>query len=489
MSFGNIARSNALWSLLQQFSSQGINFVVIIFMTRLILPEDFGLMGMIYVFISIGIVLLEGGMTESLIRTKNPDTNDFSSVFYVNLLSSIVVYGLVYVGAPYISNFYKQELLTSIIRVFGLTFVISAFTAVQNAILVKELKFKRQITIVIPALILSSILGLFMAYNGYGVWSLVYMALAKAFLTSIQLWFYSSWKPTLSLKWDRVKHHFSFGYKIALMEILNSIFANIFNIFIGKNFAVAQVGYYTQANTLKQVPVSNIYGAINKVAYPIFSSIQEDEEKTVMVYKRMLLLMMFVLTPIMVCLQIFATPTLIFLFTEKWLPALPYLQILCFAGILHPLVVFNMIIFKVKGRSDLFLYLGFVNKLFIVIGVIATFKIGIIALLWSQVAAYFASFLLNSFYLAKVMSYPFLKQLLDLVPIFLVNTAVGVALYFLYELFLTYELSNFEMLLSGTSSSVLLYFILSKVFKINELNDLKRMLIHGNMNFIKSKES
>ncbi|QNJ98951.1 lipopolysaccharide biosynthesis protein [Constantimarinum furrinae] len=488
MSLGNIARSNALWSLLQQFSSQGINFVVIIFMTRMILPEDFGLMGMIYVFISIGVVLLEGGMTESLIRTKDPDTHDFSSVFYVNLISSIAVYALVYVSAPFIAKFYDQEVLTNIIRVFSLTFVISAFTAVQNAILVKELRFKRQIAIVIPALIISSIVGLTMAYHGYGVWSLVYMALVKAFLISVQLWFYASWKPTLSLQWGRVKHHFSFGYKIALMEILNSIFANIFNIFIGKNFAVAQVGYYTQANTLKQVPVSNIYGAINKVAYPIFSSIQDDAEKMLTVYRRMLLLMMFVLTPIMVCLIILAAPAITFLFTEKWLPALPYLQILCFAGILHPLVVFNMVIFKVKGRSDLYLYLGFINKLFIVIGIIATFKVGIIALLWSQVAAYFVSFLLNSFYLSRVMGYHFLKQLADLIPILLLNVFVGAVLYYVYGLLTSYGLGNFTVLLIGTTVSVLLYIVLSKMFKMNELIDLRSMVAHRSINFVNRRD-
>lgn len=476
MSLTNKTSLNFFWSLLQQFSTQIIGFVVTVIMTRLLLPSEYGLMGMIYIFISIGTVLLEGGLTQSLIRTSDVDDEDFSSVFIINLLGGIIIYSLIFFLAPFIAEFYNQEVLTNIIRVYGVVVIISAFTAVQNAILIKKMLFKKQLIINLPSLILSSFLGIYLAYNGFGVWSIVWSGIAKSTFLSIQLWVFSDWKIKLIFNKAKVLNHFKFGYKIALMEILNAIFANIYQIFIGKNYTPQKVGYFTQANTLKQIPVSNIYGAINNVAFPLFSSLQNDDEKMLSSYKKTLLIMVYFITPILVFLSVITEPVLSFLFTDKWLPAAPYLKILCYAGILHPLVSFNMNIVKVKGRSDWFLMLGIVNKAFILIALLFLYK-KIETLLWGQVLAFFCSFLFNAYFLSKLITYSIKKQILDLLPVFVISALMGVSLYFLDTHLLFKLQNNFLRILLNVFAGIIIYGGGTLLFKLKELEYLKSIIL------------
>ncbi len=465
-----------IWALAQQFSTQIIGLLVTVIMARLIMPEEYGLMGLVYVYAAIATVLVEGGLTHSLIRTPNPDNEDFSSVFFANLIVSLVLYIILFFCAPFISEFYNQDILTSIIRVYSLTFLISSFSVVQNTILIKSLKFKTILLINLPSLFISSIVGVILAVIGYGVWSLVWSAIVKSFLLTVQFWYYSSWRPTFKINKLKLKYHFSFGFKIALMEIINSIYANIFQLFIGKYFSIAKVGYFTQANTLKQIPVSNIYGGINKVAFPLLAESSNDDAKMKEIYRKLLKIMIFVITPLMVYLYVFGEPILIFLFTERWLPALPFLKILCFSGMLHPLVVFNMNIFKVKGRSDMYLILGVINKFFITIGIVLSIKYGIELLLWSQVFSYFISFLLNSYYMGKLIEYNLFNQIIDLLPIFMISLITGLIMIYIFRIIDAEFISNFVKLLVGGVSGLVIYISLAFLFKLKEISVLKEII-------------
>lgn len=272
------AISGVIWTFAQQFSVQLINFGVQIILARLLMPEDFGLIAMLMVFISIGQFLMDGGMTSSLIRMKEPKQVDYSTVFVTNFGVSLIIYTLVFITAPFIADFYGQELLKNILRVFALTFVIRSLVAVHVAKLTKEMNFKTQMKLQIPSTIIGAIVGVVMAYSGYGVWSLVWLNLTQTIVFTIQNWFFIKWKPSLMFDKNIFKYHFNFGYKLTLSGLLDTIYNDAYRIVIGKFFSPAQVGFFNQAETMRLFPVGQIGSVIGKVTYPLFANIKTDAE-------------------------------------------------------------------------------------------------------------------------------------------------------------------------------------------------------------------
>ncbi len=463
MSLKEKALSGIIWSLLQQFSTQGINLVVSVIMARFLMPEDFGLIGVIYIFINLGIVLYEGGLSQSLIRTKEPDANDFSTVFYVNLGFSIIIYLIIYFAAPYIALFYDKSILTNIIRIYSLTLIISSFSTVQNIILVKELRFKTQLKISIPSLVIGSTVGITMAIMGFGVWSLVWSSIIRSFLNSVQLWFYNRWKPSLVFNMSKIKKHFDYGYKLTLTELLNTVFVNIYPFVIGKYFNLSSVAFYTQSDALKQVPVSNIYGAVNRVAFPVMATITKEGELKI-IYKKLMQGIAFAITPILLLLSLLAEPVIAFLFTDKWLGAVPFLKILCFVGIITPLSEYNLNVLKVKGRSDLVLKLGILNKVITVISIIASFKLGVIALLWAKLLSTALCYYFNSIYTAALINYSLKEQVKDIGPIFLIAGLSGVCVFIADTLMSGYYAFDIIRIVLGFGLGFIVYFILNYLF-------------------------
>ena len=429
MSLKKQATVGVAWTFAQQFGNQFIGFVVSVILARLLLPEEFGLIGMIAVFVAIGNTLLHSGLTKSLIRGEDLDNEDYSTVFYFNLGSSILIYAIIYLIAPQIAKFYEQIILVEILRIYCLSFIISAFSAVQLARLTKIMDFKTQTIIAIPSAVIGGIVGITMALSGYGVWSLVWSSIVTATVNSVQLWIYSKWTPELSFNYRKFKFHFNYGYKLTLSELLDRIFNNIFLIVIGKYFSPAQVGFYTRAETMKQLPVTNLSNALNRVTFPLFVTIQNDEVRLKRVYKKLMQIVVFVITPVLVILAILAEPTFRLLFTEKWLPAVPYFQILCITGILYPLHSYNLTILNVKGRSDLFLKLEVFKKLLIIITLIITIPLGIMAMLYGQIVISIIAFFINAHYTGKFINYSALQQLKDVFPILLLSVLMGLFIY------------------------------------------------------------
>src|SRR5690606_17573370 len=318
------------WTFGEQFASKGIGFIVSIILARILLPEEFGLIAMIMVFIGIGHSMVDSGMTSSLIRTINPNQRDYSTVFFINVIVSFLVYGIIYLTAPAIAAFYEQPILADLVRVYALIIVIQSFVTVQITRMTKEMNFRIQVIILIPSIIVGGIVGIVLALNGWGVWSLVYMALVRTLISTIQYWFYTGWRPDWVIDRERLWEHFNFGYKLTLAGILNTIFVNAYNIVIGKFFSSTQVGDYSNAAQLRMFPVKSLSGALKKVTYPLFSDIQEDNDKLRMVYRKVMMQSMFIITPILSYAFISAEPLFRFILTEKWLPAVPYFRILCF---------------------------------------------------------------------------------------------------------------------------------------------------------------
>jgi teichuronic acid exporter len=472
MSLKKQALSGVFWSSMQLFGNQFIGFVVSMVLARLLLPPEFGLIAMLGVFIGLGTALIDSGLTQSLIRSENLDDEDFSTVFFFNLGGSIVIYSIIYIVAPCIADFYNQEILTSIVRVYCIVFIINAFSAIQITRLTKMMDFKTQLKVSLPSVIIGGSVGITMAYNDYGVWSLVWSNIIQTIAGTLQLWFWSQWRPSWVFNRKKFNYHFNYGVKLMLSGILNLIFTNAYTIIIGKFFAPAQVGFYNRAQTLQMLPVVSVSSIVTKVSFPLFSSIQNDDVRLKSVYKRIMQMVVFIVTPTLILMAVLGEPLFRLLFTEKWLPAVPYFQILCFTGILYPLNLYNLQILNVKGRSDLFLKLEVFKKIIVVVVILVSFQFGIYGLLYGSVLISVIAFFINTHYSGKFLNYPAWEQTKDLLPIIGLGVLSGAVVYFL-DINFTHAIPNdFFRLVLGGSSGVALYAAVAYLFKMNSLTEL-----------------
>lgn len=472
MSLKKQALSGVFWSFLQLFSTQVIGFIVSIILARLLRPSEFGLIAMLGIFISIGTTLINSGLTQSLIRSENIDEEDFSTVFIFNLIGSLFIYGFIFVTAPVIATFYKQELLTSIIRVYSVTFIINAFSAIQTTRLNKKLDFKTQMKVSIPSLIIGSTVGIAMALNNYGVWSLVWSAVIQSLMATIQMWYWTKWKPVWAFNWKKFNYHFHYGVKLMFSGILDTVFRNAYSVIIGKFFAPAQVGFYNRADSLQMLPAGTISSIITKVSFPLFASIQNDDERLKSIFKRIMQMVIFLVTPTLVLMGVLAEPLFRFLFTEKWLPAVPYFQILCVNGVLYPIHGYNLQILNVKGRSDLFLKLEIIKKILVVVVILISFQFGIFGLLYGSVTTSLICFFINAYYSGKFINYTAWQQTKDLLPIIMLSLLIGLIVYYFDELLLNISANDFVRLLAGSVIGIILYSITAFLFKMNSLFEL-----------------
>lgn len=472
MSLKKQALSGVFWSSIQLLGTQGIGFVISIILARLLLPAEFGLIAMLGIFIGLGTVLINGGLTQSLIRTQDPDEEDFATVFYFNLAGSVLIYLIVFVCAPFIATFYKQELLVIIVRVYAITFIINAFGAIQLTRLNKMMDFKTQLKISIPSTILSGLTGVTLAYMGFGVWSLVWSGIVQALAGTIQLWYWAQWKPLWVFSKEKLDQHFHFGAKLMFSGILDVIFTNAYTIIIGRFFAPAQVGFYNRADTFQMLPVGTISSVVSKVTYPLFSSIQNDDIRLKSVYQRIMKMVVFLVAPTLILMAVLAEPLFRFLFTERWLPAVPYFQILCFNGILYPIHSYNLQILNVKGRSDLFLRLEVVKKVMVVMVVIISFQYGIYGLLYGSVMTSILAFFINTHYSGKFLNYTAWQQTKDLLPIIFVSIVVGGLVLASDTVLKNYYFIDFFRLASGSVLGIILYISAAYLFKLSSLFEL-----------------
>jgi len=476
MSLRKSALSGMYWTFIQQMSAQGIGFIISIVLARILLPEEFGLIALLGVFIAIGNTLVNSGLGLSLIRTKEVDDDDYSTVFYFNLGISLLVYAIVYFTAPFIANFYNQPPLTDIARVYSLTFVISSLSVVQNTRLNKAMNFKQLTIISIPSLIISGATGVILALNNFGVWSLVWSAIIKEAAHTLQLWWYSPWKPLLRFKTEKIKQHFKFGYKMTIAGVVDTLFKDIYTIVIGKFFDPMQVGFYNRAKTFSQLPINSLGNVLNKVTFPLFSKIQDDNEKLKNAYKKVMQMSVFLVAPTLLFMAVLATPLFRFLLTEKWLPAVPYFQILCVAGMLHPINSYNLNILTVKGKSDLYLKLSIIKKILILTVVIVVINWGIYGLLFGQLFISITGMFFNGYFSGRLINYPIFSQLKDISLLLVISFISAGLIYYIDKVFLI-NYPDIIRLLSGATLGITNYFLLSLLFKLAPYFELKSILL------------
>lgn len=469
------AKSGMLWSFMIQGGTQVINFVVTIILSRLLMPEQFGLIGMISIFLAIGAALVDGGFVTSLIRTQDADDIDYSTVFFVNLFSSLLLYGILFSIAPLVATFFDQAILVDLIRVQSLTLIIAAFSLVQSTKLNKELQFKVQFKLQIPALLISATAAILFAYYGFGVWSLVAKELIYTFLASAQLWWYAKWTPKFIMDKEKIKYHFKFGYKVALTSILNTSFKNLYNVIIGKYFSAAQLGYFTRAKSLEQLPSVFFFNSFNRVFYPLLAKVNDDRNKLRNMYASLMRLVVFVVTPILVFLGVIAEPFMRFLLTEKWLPAVPYFQLLLISGVFYPIHSYNLNICNLKGRSDVVLKLSFFHNTLLFLGSFTIIWFGIYGLLYNLIFVNILVTIVNAFVSGQFISYGLKEQSKDMVPILALNLIVGLSFYFLQTTWFHQLNDVWNIILNGIAFS-LVYIGLAFMIRMQVIKDVLKLI-------------
>jgi len=406
-------------------------------------------------------------MSSSIIRTKNADDSDFSTVFYMNMGISLLVYALMFYIAPYISSFYGQVVLIDIIRIYCLVFIISAFSAVQLAILNKEMRFKRMMLLNAPSIIIGVSVGLFLGYNNYGVWSIVSMYMTTQIILSLLLWITGSWKPGLNFSKEKLKYHYNFGYKIMLAGLIGVVFANSYLIIIGKFFPVQTLGYYERARRFTQYPSQTITEIVGKVTYPMLAQLQDDTPKLSIIFRSLLRIAFFIIAPLMLGLAAIAEPLFNLILGREWLAAVPYFQVLSLAAMLFPIHAFNVNVLKVYGRSDLYLKLEVFKKSFLAIGIIIGLQFGVIGLIWSSVLVSLISLLINTYYSSKLINYSTKRQLLDMLPILLLASLTFLLMYYSVYLFIDY--SNIVQIAIASLTGITFYLLINSFFKASPL--------------------
>ncbi|MEI8137324.1 MAG: lipopolysaccharide biosynthesis protein [Bacteroidota bacterium] len=466
------AIKGVFWSLLERFGNQGIQFVIGLILARLLLPEDYGLIGMILVFISLAQVFVEGGFPSALIRKNDPSSSDYSTVFWFNMAVAFLCYIILFFSAPIIAVFFDEPKLVQLTRIVGLNIIINSISIIQRTILSKDLNFKSQAKINLSSILLSGGLGVFCAFKGYGVWSLVIQNLSRNIFTSIALWISSKWRPGFVFSKNSFKELFGFGSKLLFSSLINAVSENLFSLIIGKLYNAKSLGFYTRANQFQKLPVSSIYGSISVVSYPVLSELQNDPVKLKEGYRSMIRLIAFVLFPIMAILSAVSESMIHVVLTNKWLPSVPILQILCIIGAFYPLHAINLDIIKVKGRSDLFLKLEIVKQILNISMIIICYRWGIMGLVWGSVVLNFVCYYLNSVFSKALIDYSFVAQLKDIFLFTVMSLATFVALFGL-NLIVTHPYVYFAI---APFIGLGFYLFLGTLLKVPEINKIKDII-------------
>ncbi len=461
------------WSFIDNIANSGITFLVGIILARILSPAEFGLIGMITIFIAVSNSIVDSGFSSALIRKVKTKDIDYNTVFYFNLCLGIGLYLILFFSAPAISRFFKEPILISITRVMGTILIINAFGIVQRTLLVKEVDFKTQTKISLIASIISGFVGIAMALKGFGVWSLVGQQISRQLLNSIFLWVFNTWRPALEFSKESFHELFGFGSKLLISGLIDTIYNNIYYLIIGKFYSAAQLGQYTRAEQFSSIFSTNLTNVVQRVSYPVLCSIQDDDERLKLAYQRVIKATMLVTFACMLGLAAIAKPLILLLIGVKWMPAVPYLQIICFAGMLQPLHAINLNMLMVKGRSDLFLRLEIIKKSIAVIPIYLGIFYGIEFMLWGSVFLSFAGYLVNSYYSARLINYSTWAQIKDIAPSFLVSLFVASAMWCLtllnYSIWITLPLQC----ILGLIMTIAIY----ETIKSTEYFELKGILL------------
>jgi len=451
------------WSVFEKLGQQGIKFVVSIILARLLMPSDFGLIALVTMFLLLAQTFVDSGLGSALIQKKTQTLVDECTIFYTNIFIGIISAGVIYISAPYAAVYFNEPLLVELLQVLCVVVVIDAVANIQLTVATKKIDFKTQFHVSFIVSILSGFVGIYMAVNGYGVWSLVIMAINRSVFNLIFLFYLVKWRPHLMYSLSSLKLLFSFGFKILLSTLLDRVFNSLRGIVIAKVYSPIDLGLYGRAKSLQQLPVDAILQAVARVTFPVFSQLQEDKVRLKRGVKKALVSLVFLITPMMVGLAVTAENVVLLLLTEKWIQIVQYVQLLCFSGIVFPINAINLNVLKALGRSDLFLKLEIIKKILAGAVLAVTYQYGILTMISGMIIASIFSFYLNAYFNGKLIFYSFGEQLKDCIWIFLVSIIMGYGVYSLHLL----EIESLILLLGlQVSVGALIYILLCYLLRI-----------------------
>ena len=461
------------WSSVERFSNQGVSFVFSIILARILAPRDFGIVAMIGIFFAVAQSFVDSGFSNALVRKTDRREEDLSTCFYFNIGVGIVAYIVLFLIAPFIADFYNQPILSPIIRITGFGVVLNSLCVVQQALFTIRIDFKSQAKVTLSATIISGIVGVVLAYLEYGVWALVWQGVVMSLVRMGLLWLMSKWRPKAGFSKDSFHYLFGYGSKLLASGLLDTIYNNIYPIVIGKFYSPAQLGNYSRALTFAQLPSSNITSILQRVTFPVLSTIQDDMPRLQTDYRRLLKLSAFIVFPLMMGLAAVAFPVIRIILTPKWEGCSLYLQIICFALMLYPIHAINLNLLQVKGRSDLFLRLEVIKKIVGVCIMCITIPLGITAMCIGMVASSLIALFINTFYTGKLIDIGYLKQMCDLLPIFINSLLMGGVVFITIQFIMN---DVFKLMVGGIIGG--LYYLLSSyIFTRDEVAELKILLI------------
>lgn len=421
--------SNLMWRFAERCGAQGVSFIVSIILARLLAPDIYGTVALITVITTILQVFVDSGMGNALIQKKNADDLDYSTVFYFNFVVCIILYAGMFFAAPSIATFYEMPELTPLVRVISLTLVISGIKNIQQAYVSKHLLFKKFFYATIGGTVLSAILGITMAYLGFGCWALVVQQLSNAMIDTSILWITMEWRPKWMFSFERLKGLLSYGWKLLVSSLLDTVYNNMRQLIIGKFYTSSELAFYNKGKQFPSLIVMNINSSIDSVLLPIMSQEQDNSTRIKSMTRKAIRTSSYIMWPLMIGLAIVAEPLISLILTDKWLPCVPYLRIFCFTYALWPIHTANLNAIKAMGRSDMFLKLEIIKKVLGVISIVATLPFGVFAIALGYMVTGPLSAAVNAFPNRRLLNYSFKEQCTDLLPFFLMSGIMGVIIW------------------------------------------------------------
>lgn len=467
-SLGHKATSGAVWASINRFGIMSLQFVVNLILARLLVPEDFGAIGMLAIFIAVSQVLIDGGFGSALIQKKEPTQTDYSTIFFWNIGFSTMLYFILFLISPAVSKFFSMPILSSVLRIMGLTLIVNSIFGIQKNRLQKQLAFKLLAITELSAYVMGAIVAISMAYYGFGVWSLVAMQLVAGLASIVVLRIITHWCPSPCFSMQSMKELFGFGGYILIASLLQEICKNLQGMIIGKKFSATQMGYFSQAYKLDQISSYSIPQVIVQVMYPVYSSIQDERQRLVEILSMNIRVISFLIFPILSLLILIAEPLIVWLYGEKWLPSVPYFQVLCVGGFFICLQNINFYAVAAVGKSKQLFYLSFYKWGFLLSALLAGMNFGMFGILWGMVLSNLNIYLVNAYLVSRYVGLKVSSQLKCLFPT-MISTIVSQTLayfgiYYEWRIFL------------GATIFVITYIGISIVFRYKALTETRQLV-------------
>ncbi len=461
------------WSAIDSILGQGITFVVGLVLARILSPSEYGLIGIVAIFITVFNAIIDSGFSQAVIRKKDASNDDYNTMFITNMVLSVLMFLVLFLCAPAIAQFFERSELVSLTRVMGIVLIINALSITQNTVLTKRIDFKTKTKASLVSALISGAVGIGMAFMGYGVWALVGQQITKQLINTICLWFFNKWWPNFKFSQQSFKYMWGFGWKMLASSLLDTVWRELYQVVVGKFYSPATLGQYSRAKEYAGIFSSNINSIVGRVSFPVLAEIQDDKTRLVAAYRRIIQTTMFVTAVCMISMGAIAEPMIYCLIGPQWHQAATFLPLICISMSLYPLHAINLNMLKVQGRSDLFLGLEIIKKVIAIGPICLGIFVDIYWMVAGSIVTGIISFFLNSHYSGKLLGYTSWMQLKDIAPSYGISLVVAISVYFLKYLTLSY----WVILPLQIAVGICVFLTLCKLTEIHEYEEIKGMVM------------